>query len=337
MTVYRQMPAIWDPAFKARFYQRWGREPAVISARTHRAVYPEYRQLLSIKAAFGGSEEYFVDGRRLCVDDDTFAILNQDRTYGSVIESLTPVHSFSIFFDNRMVARVNQLLLSTQDQALNESANDRCLPIEFPEKLYAHDQLVSPVLRHIRDAVDAGMDDANWLEEQYLFLLERMLRLYHNRLNLERTVPSTKPSTRRELLKRIEYGVDFIHARYRDPIQLGDIAAAACMSPFHFLRTFKAVYRTTPMHFLNHKRATAAKRFLEHSNLSMSKIAAYVGLGSRTSLFRQVLSAFGTSPSELRRELTDSTRTASTSQWTPKQVGRRQRRRSSSSRLPAYE
>ena len=319
------MPAIRDPAFRDWFYRRWGRESAVISARTHRAEYPEYRQLLSIKAAFGGSENYFIDGRRLCVDDDTFAILNQDRTYASVIVSQTTVHSFSIFFNTCLVAQVSQLLLLTQDQALDESANDRTWPVEFPEKLYPHDQLVSPALRYIRDAVDAGIDDASWLDEQYLFLLERMLRLYHNRLSLERTVPSTKPSTRRELLKRIEYGVDFIHARYRDPIQLGDIAGAACMSPFHFLRTFKAIYRTTPMQFLNHKRAMAAKRFLEHTDWPMSRIAAYVGLGSRTSLFRQVSSAYGMSPRELRSDPADSRQASVTHESRPRQAARRQR------------
>ncbi len=312
MTVYREMPAIGKPAFRAWFYQRWGHESAVISARTYRAEFPEYRQLLSIKAAFGGSEKYLLDGRRLCVDDDTFAILNADRAYGSVIENLTPVHSFSIFFHPRLVSEVNHLVLHTQDQVFDERATDRPRAIEFPEKLYAHDQRVSPVLRYIRDAVDAGIDDPNWLEEQYMFLLERMLRLYHDRLYLERKVPSTKLSTRRELLKRVEYGVDFIHARYRDSIQLGDIAAAAHMSPFHFLRTFKAVYRTTPMQFLAHKRATAAKRLLEQSDWSMSKIAAHVGLGSRTSLFRQVSSTYGMSPRELRSGIADSLRTSST-------------------------
>ena len=305
VTVYREMPATRDPVFKTWFYQRWGRESAVISARTHRAEYPEYPQLLSIKAAFGGSEDYFIDGRRLSVDDDTFAILNHHRTYGSVIDSLVPMHSFSIFFDTRLVAQVNQLIVHGPERALDESADERCSTTEFPETLYAHDRLVSPVLRYIRDAVDAGMDDANWLNEQFLFLLERMFRVRHNRLNLEKTIPSTKTSTRRELLKRIEYGVNFIHTRYRDTISLGDIAAAAHMSQFHFLRTFKAVYHVTPMQFLNHKRVMAAKRFLEHSEWSMSTIAAHVGLGSRTSLFRQISSAYGMSPRNLRSLATE--------------------------------
>ena len=73
--IYRSMPAVWEPKFRSTFYERWGRESAVISARARRAEYPEFRQLLSIKAAIGGREDYFIDGRQISVDDDTFATL----------------------------------------------------------------------------------------------------------------------------------------------------------------------------------------------------------------------------------------------------------------------
>src|SRR5579872_361244 len=92
------MPQIWDETFRPRFYARWGQENCIISARTRRAEYPPYRQCLSIKAAWGGAEDYFVDGRRIAVDDDTFMILNDGRTYASRLRQPTPVHSFSIFF-----------------------------------------------------------------------------------------------------------------------------------------------------------------------------------------------------------------------------------------------
>ena len=49
--IYREMPAVWEPSFRPRFYATWGRESAVIYARARRAEYQEYEQLLSIKAA----------------------------------------------------------------------------------------------------------------------------------------------------------------------------------------------------------------------------------------------------------------------------------------------
>ncbi|MBS0387227.1 MAG: helix-turn-helix transcriptional regulator [Proteobacteria bacterium] len=295
------MPATWDPAFRPQFYERWGRESAVISARARRVEYPAYRQLLSIKAAFGGAEEYFLDGHRVSVDDDTFAIINAGRSYGSRIESLWPVHSFSIFFDAGLVDQVWSALSASVDEQLDDHTARRTGAGEFAERLYEHDRIVSPVLRHIRGAVDAGVDEPHWLDEQLQFLLARMLKLQHRHLRVEAAIPSSKPATRRELLRRLGRGVDFIHARYRDPIALKDIAAAAHLSPFHFLRTFKSVYRLTPSHYLNRKRAAAALRLLQDSDWTMAAIAEQVGFGSRTSLFRHLRAEYSVVPQRLRK------------------------------------
>jgi hypothetical protein len=199
--IYRAMPAIWDPHFRRVFYQHWGRESAVISARTCRAEYGEFKQLLSIKAATGGGEDYIVDGRRITVDDDTFAIFNADRAYASSINAPKPVHSFSIFFDCKLVSQVWHSLEKSVC-ILDEAYDAELRPPEFAERLYEHENLVSPVLRHIRRAVDAGPVEDAWLEEQLLFLLSRMLRLHRRLLRVEAVVPSRKPATRRELMRR---------------------------------------------------------------------------------------------------------------------------------------
>jgi AraC family transcriptional regulator len=297
--IYRAMPAVWEPTFRRTFYERWGRESAVISARAHRAEYPEFRQLLSIKAAIGGAEDYFIDGRRITVDDDTYAIINNDRTYASRIEALRPIQSFSIFFDRSLPAQAWQSL-SRAEAALDCPVDAEQWPMEFAEKLYEHDNLVSPVLRHIRAAVDSGPVDDAWLDEQLLFLLGRMLRLHYNKLRAEAVVPCRKPATRKELLRRLSLGVDFMQTRYRDPVRLKDIAEAAHLSPFHFMRVFKSVHRISPSDYVNRKRAMVALRLLRESNLTMSAVADHVGFGSRTSLYRHLKAHYGVEPRELR-------------------------------------
>ena len=304
--IYRAMPAVWEPKFRRTFYERWGRESAVISARARRAEYPEFRQLLSIKAVIGGAEDYFIDGRRLTVDDDTFAIINDDRTYASRIDALRPVQSFSIFFDRGLPAQAWQSL-SRPQSALDRPADAGRCPVEFTEKLYEHDTLVSPVLRNIRAAVDSGPVEDAWLDEQLLLLLGRMLRLHFGKLRVESAVPSRKPATRKELLRRLNLGVDFMQTRYRDAVRLKDIAEAARLSPFHFMRVFKSVYRISPSEYLNRKRAAVARRLLRESNWTMCAVADHVGFGSRTSLYRHLKAhcgdssiSIGTSPSAHR-------------------------------------
>jgi AraC family transcriptional regulator len=297
--IYRAMPPVWDPHFRRVFYQRWGHESAVISARTRRAEYPEFKQLLSIKAAAGGAEDYFVDGRRITVDDDTFAIFNADRVYASSIEALQPVHSFSIFFDRRLVAQAWHSL-SKSTSALTDAPDAAIEPPEFAERLYEHESSVSPSLQRIRRAVDAGPVEDAWLDEQLLLLLSRMLRLQQSSLRVEAAIPARKPATRRELLRRLSLGIDFMQSRYRDAITLKDIAAAAHLSPFHFLRVFRTVYHISPNEYLNRKRCAAAFRLLRESSWTMNVIAEHVGFGSRTSMYRHLRAQHGVEPRELR-------------------------------------
>ena len=219
--------------------------------------------------------------------------------YASSIEAIKPVHSFSIFFDRRLVAQAWHSLAKSAAK-LDEAPDAELKPPEFAERLYEHENLVSPVLRHIRQAVDAGPVDDAWLEEQLLFLLSRMLRLQRRDLRVEAVVPSRKPATRRELMRRLSLGVDFMQSRYRDPLMLKDVAAAAHLSPFHFLRVFKTVYRISPSEYLSRKRSAAALRLLQQSDWAMNEIAEHVGFGSRTSMYRHLRTRYGVEPKALR-------------------------------------
>jgi AraC family transcriptional regulator len=286
--IYREMPPLWDRAFRERFYTRWGRESAVISATTRRVEYPDYTQLLSIKMMTGGREDYFVDGRRVCVDDDTYLILNAGRRYASRIDAMRPAHSFSVFFPAGLAEEVQDSLARSTEALLEYPAGNARHPTEFDERLREHDTTVTPVLRHIQQAVDVGVGDEGWIEEQLHFLLGRMLRLENRQRRAHELIPSTKPATRRELYRRIGLGVTFIHTHFSEPIRLQDVARASHLSPFHFLRTFKALYGVTPSAYLSRKRTGAALRLIREAKWTLTEIAELVGFGSRTTLFRHL-------------------------------------------------
>jgi AraC family transcriptional regulator len=91
-----------------------------------------------------------------------------------------------------------------------------------------------------------------------------------------------------------------MHSRYRDEVLLKDIAAAASLSRFHFLRVFKTVYGVSPSEYVIRKRTVAAVRLLKESNWEMDEIAAHVGFGSRTSMYRHLRSRYGVKPNALR-------------------------------------
>jgi AraC family transcriptional regulator len=253
--IFREMPRVWDPTFRPGFYARWGRENCIISAPTRQCEYQPFRQSLSIKAAWGGHEDYFVDGRRVAVDDDTFLILNHGRTYASRVRANAPLHSFSIFFRPGMADEVLRTLSRTDEELLDEPFDRSHVSVEFAEYCRRHDSRVTPVLRHIHRHVTAGLDDEQWYEEQLYFLLRRMFSLHRADASAMRAIPAARAATRRELFRRIGLAVDFINTHFRERIGLDAMASAATLSPYHFLRVFKAVHGVTPSAYLRQKRA----------------------------------------------------------------------------------
>jgi AraC family transcriptional regulator len=298
--ILREMPPIWDEAFRPRFYARWGRENCIISARTRHAEYPPYRQCLSVKAAWGGTEEYFVDGRRIAVDDDTFMILNDGRTYASRLRQPTPVHSFSIFFRPGMAQDVARTASSPERCLLDDPAGTCASASEFGEHVRRHDHSITPLLRYIHHHVEAGVSDENWYDEQLHFLLHRMLAEGARDRHVEASISATRASTRKELHRRIGLAVDFINTHFAQQIGLAAIASAALLSPYHCLRTFRSVHGRTPATYLCEKRVQVAHRLLQTSDLPLDEIAAQVGFQSRSTLFRQMRRALGAAPAQLR-------------------------------------
>ncbi|MGH8204002.1 MAG: helix-turn-helix domain-containing protein [Steroidobacteraceae bacterium] len=284
----RLKPSPENEAYRRWFYGHWGWENSVISGTDRNVEYMPWKQRLSIKVARGGRERYFIDGRSIAVDDDCYLILNDNRVYASRFESNVEIDSFSIFFRPGLAEEVYGALGKTVERALADGGAEAPRPVEFAETLQPHDAVVTPVLRYVQYGVNAGVEDADWYEEQFQFLLERMLA-HHRRLT-ERILelPALKSATQREIHRRLARAVDLVHSSYDRGIGLAEMAGAACLSKFHFLRLFTELHGITPHAYLQRKRAHAAGRLLETTDLPASQVAARVGFNSRSTMARQL-------------------------------------------------
>lgn len=304
MLFLNSLPRVDDtPAnrdFRKYFYSKWGKETCIISAREKQGDYPEFTQRLSIKAAWGGPEHYHLDGRTVAVDDDTWLLINDQRTYGSSLRNPRPVHSFSIFFRPGFAEEVLGALLTPSDRMLEQGGEPVPRPTEFAEILRPHDAQVSPILRFIAREVDRGLRDEMWYEEQLGFLLERLLRVHRTDVAIAESLGSSRKATRVEIFRRIGWGTDYIHTYYARALTMDELARSACVSKFHFIRLFRAIHGATPFAYLQRKRAEVAKRLLQSTSFGLDKIAAQVGFDSRSTMFRQVRRLTGVNARTLR-------------------------------------
>ncbi|MGZ5714743.1 MAG: helix-turn-helix domain-containing protein [Caldimonas sp.] len=100
-------------------------------------------------------------------------------------------------------------------------------------------------------------------------------------------IECVKLATREQLLRRILLAADFIASHHDEPISLAEMARAASLSRFHFVRLFRLVHGETPHAFLLKKRTAVARRHLAVGS-ACSDAATRAGFGSRSALFRNL-------------------------------------------------
>jgi AraC-like DNA-binding protein len=106
--------------------------------------------------------------------------------------------------------------------------------------------------------------------------------------------------------------IEAMRARLAERVTLADLSAVVGLSPFHFLRRFKAQHHVTPQQMLMALRLFKAKQLLE-SGLAPAQVAASVGLADQAHLTRAFVCRYGTTPGRYRAQ----------AQGTPQQAGTR--------------
>lgn len=95
--------------------------------------------------------------------------------------------------------------------------------------------------------------------------------------------------------------LDVIQHRLDGDLALDDLAAAAGVSRYHFLRLFKNTFGVTPHHFVLDRRIEAAARLLEHTGLPLAEVAAQTGFSSQSHLGSAMQRSLGCTPAQWRR------------------------------------
>jgi AraC-like DNA-binding protein len=100
-----------------------------------------------------------------------------------------------------------------------------------------------------------------------------------------------------DLLPHLRRARDQADLRYAEPLDLDQLASAAGVSKYHFLRSFAAAYGKTPARYLTERRIERAQDLLRATNLTVTEICLLVGYSSLGSFSRKFTDLVGVSPS----------------------------------------
>ena len=93
---------------------------------------------------------------------------------------------------------------------------------------------------------------------------------------------------------------DLADARYFEPIDVDDMAAAAGLSRSHFTREFRRVFGDTPRGYLLTRRLERAAALLRNTDRSVADVCVAVGLASIGSFTTSFTRMYGVPPTVYR-------------------------------------
>lgn len=109
-----------------------------------------------------------------------------------------------------------------------------------------------------------------------------------------------KPQSRKDTL--LIRAKEFIHYNLHRKISVDDIACAANISKFHFIRLFCAQFGMTPHQYVLYLRINQSKLVLESGERAVN-VAAQFGFSDINHLNRKFKNVFGITPTEYQRQL----------------------------------
>jgi len=160
------------------------------------------------------------------------------------------------------------------------------------------DPLISQLVSTIANEMEGG-----FLDYILADALNTALAAQTTRLCCDPTATAFEPSNglSRERLQRVR---DYIEGNLDEPLTLNAIAEVACLSSYHFSRSFKQAMGVGLHHYVTQRRIERAKTLLRRSNRPLAWIAHEVGFADQSHLTAVFRREIGVTPGHFRAALT---------------------------------
>jgi AraC family transcriptional regulator len=272
----------------------------VINARVKESYRPDIMGPISLFLNEQGSSRCKVDGRTVSINEENYFITNRFQTYTLEIENPQSSETCNIHIGEYFSEQFLASAMHSSDTLLNEGKQLTIPTVAFHNRLYRRDAAFNELVKKIRQSKQENVTDKLLFEECLANLLMHLLVQHRDQLQTIANMPPLKPSTKLELYKRLALATDFIHDSYAGQVELDEMANAACLSKFHFLRLFKHVYHVSPYQYIQQLRVEKAGQLLENTAMTVADIADLLGFDNSNSLSRLFAQRKGVYPSRYR-------------------------------------
>jgi AraC family transcriptional regulator len=195
-------------------------------------------------------------------------------------------------------APIEMLHVSLADDVVRASAAelDVSLDPSIPTRIAVDDARLERLIRLLGDELQQRAVSSLVAEALRVELVTHLL-ITHSSLAGRAVVRRPKRRLGARTLRLLD---DYIETHLGHDVSLGDLAALAGVSRFHFARTFRETVGQPPHRYVLGRRIERARELLRSPSLPLREIAARTGFADQSHLTRQIKRAYGATPGALR-------------------------------------
>ncbi|MCB9233418.1 MAG: helix-turn-helix transcriptional regulator [Bacteroidia bacterium] len=256
---------------------------------------------LSLKMVLHGNETYHFRTGTKTLKQGEFLLVDRGTDYICDFTSPQPVEGICIYLGQALMQDVSGQIHKKWSEILENpvEAGPGWVPGFFLNTHSLSSHRFGRVLHDVKTKI--VRDDFSDTEEFYYGLAEALLCEQTTSFNEMQSLTSLKESTREELFRRLHLAKNLIEEKYSEKIDNDLLAREACLSKYHFLRTFKQAFGTSPRQYLITKRLEVSRRYLRFTEKPVDEIANLCGFTDIFSFSGTFKKHYAVSPSEFRR------------------------------------
>ena len=280
----------------------FGRRHVILNGRTSKPMHlASFAGPFSIKSVVAGLATWETDAGRYALTPGRHLILSRGTRYGLTIDGGKPAETFCVFFKDGFVEAALRSITESEARLLDDPAE----PAESFALLetIVHDSAQSPgphlaaLHRLVQEGSVGSIGLSGAMQDAALAVVNRSSAL----TRMSKRLPAARSGTRRELVRRLHQARDFMRSGFGGSLSLAQVAREACLSPFHFHRSFRTCFGETPHQFVIRLRLDRAAARLRRTDSPVTDIALAVGFESPAHFSRAFKTRFGSSPQAYRR------------------------------------
>jgi AraC family transcriptional regulator len=299
---FTNIPDHKSPTFNEELhFSQFNHHNIIFNVKPERAYCEQHKGFLSIKVVSSGEEWYQINNQEVAVRPGQFLILNEGQDYTCRVDSPHDLKIQSVFFTKEFSSSVFRDVLSEEDDLL-DIPFEHGQSLEFFQKLYKTDEIVTHKFDGLISLLNDGGYKAGLVDEHLIFLLRYMIGAHKKEVKRVKEVKALKPSTQKEIYKRLCVAKDFMHSTFADDMDLSQIGNSSCLSVPQLVRQFKSVFGSTPHQYLLQVRLRNARLLLRNSSLPVNEITWKCGFENVSAFCRAFKTKYGHSPLHFRAD-----------------------------------